>query len=97
MRGVALTLLARLDEGRESILLAKSLAVALDVPVIEADSLDFLALTIPDAELLDVPGAGGSVTGANGTVAQGINDSGYISGSWVDDTGANHGFIAAPH
>jgi hypothetical protein len=55
-----------------------------------ADSLGFQALTIPDAELLDVPGA-------TGTVAQGINDSGYISGSWIDDTGATHGFIAAPH
>ena len=44
LRGVALTLLGRLDEGRESILLAESLAIALDVPVIQADSLAFLGV-----------------------------------------------------
>jgi len=54
-----------------------------------AESPDFQALVIPDPELLDVPGAAL-------TSPQGINDSGFISGSWIDDTGANHGFIAAP-
>jgi LuxR family maltose regulon positive regulatory protein len=44
LRGVALTLLGRLDEGRASILQAESLAAALDVPVIEADSLAFLGV-----------------------------------------------------
>ncbi len=44
LRGVALTLLGRLDEGRESILDAQALAAALDVPVIEADSLAFLGV-----------------------------------------------------
>ena len=44
LRGVALTLLGRLDEGRECILSAQALAVALDVPVIEADSLAFLGV-----------------------------------------------------
>ena len=44
LRGVALTLLGRLDEGRESILHAESLAAALAVPVIEADSLAFLGV-----------------------------------------------------
>ncbi len=44
LRGVALTLLGDLDEGRESILQAGALAAALDVPVIEADSLAFLGV-----------------------------------------------------
>jgi LuxR family maltose regulon positive regulatory protein len=44
LRGVALTLLGRLDEGTESILQAGSLAAALHVPVIEADSLAFLGV-----------------------------------------------------
>jgi LuxR family transcriptional regulator, maltose regulon positive regulatory protein len=44
LRGVALTLLGHLDEGRESILEAEALAAALDVPVIEADSLAFLGV-----------------------------------------------------
>lgn len=44
LQGVALTLLGRIDEGRESILFAQSLAAALDVPVIEADSLAFLGV-----------------------------------------------------
>lgn len=44
LRGVALTLLGRLDEGREAIVIAESLAEALDVPVIQADSLAFLGV-----------------------------------------------------
>jgi LuxR family maltose regulon positive regulatory protein len=44
LRGVALTLLGQLDEGRENILLAEGLAAALDVPVIQADSLAFLGV-----------------------------------------------------
>ena len=44
LRGVALTLQGHLDEGRESILLAQALGAALEVPVIEADSLAFLGV-----------------------------------------------------
>lgn len=44
LRGVALTLLGRLDEGRDSIVQAETWAIALEVPVIEADSLAFLGV-----------------------------------------------------
>lgn len=44
LRGVAQTLLGQLDEGRASILQAERLAIALDVPVIQADSLAFLGV-----------------------------------------------------
>ena len=44
LRGVALTLLGRLDEGRDSIVQAETWAIALEVPAIEADSLAFLGV-----------------------------------------------------
>jgi uncharacterized membrane protein len=47
----------------------------------------FQSLTIPVGDLLEIPGA-------KSIFALGINDSGHISGNWIDDTGAGHGFIA---
>jgi hypothetical protein len=52
-----------------------------------AASPAYQAVTVPANDLLDVPGA-------TGTVPEGINDSGRISGIWFDAAGNNHGFFA---
>ena len=49
----------------------------------------YASLTVPDAELLEMPGA-------VGTVPEGITNAGDIVGIWVDASGALHGFIATP-
>ena len=49
----------------------------------------FQSLTVPDEDLLDVPGA---VV----TTPEGIEDSGRIAGIWNDAGGLAHGFLAAP-
>jgi uncharacterized membrane protein len=50
----------------------------------------FEAVSIPDAELLEYPGAGGNN-------AEGITNTGEIAGLWTDDGGqTHHGFIATP-
>lgn len=46
-------------------------------------------LTIPAADVLDVPGS-------TGTVVEGMNDAGVISGYWTDADGYWHGFLATP-
>jgi hypothetical protein len=48
----------------------------------------FQALTIPEIELLSVP-----FTGATDTLAEGIDNTGHIVGTWLQP-GAEHGFIA---
>jgi hypothetical protein len=47
------------------------------------------SLTVPDADLLDVPGS-------TGTIPEGINEVGLVSGQWTDANGVSHGFIATP-
>ena len=54
-----------------------------------AASPAYQALTVPGDDLLDVPGA-------SGTVPEGINESGEISGTWFDAAGNTHGFFATP-
>jgi hypothetical protein len=54
-----------------------------------AASPAYQAVTVPGNDLLDVPGA-------SGTVPEGINESGDISGNWFDAAGNNHGFFATP-
>jgi hypothetical protein len=49
----------------------------------------FQSLTIPDRDLLDVPGA-------VATIPEGINDFGRVAGIWTDGTGATRGFLATP-
>jgi hypothetical protein len=46
-------------------------------------------VTVQGDALLDVPGAGG-------TIAEAINDSGHVAGTWFDAAGNYHGFFAAP-
>jgi hypothetical protein len=47
----------------------------------------YQAITVGANDLLDVPGAAG-------TIPEGINDSGRISGTWLDAAGTSHGFFA---
>ena len=54
-----------------------------------AASPSYQDVTVGDNDLLDVPGA-------TGTVPEGINDSGDISGTWLDAAGNYHGFFATP-
>jgi hypothetical protein len=54
-----------------------------------AGSPAYQALTVPANDLLDVPGAAG-------TIPEGITDSGRISGTWLDAAGNPHGFFATP-
>jgi uncharacterized membrane protein len=54
-----------------------------------AASPAYQAITVGANELLDIPGAAG-------TIPEGINDSGRISGVWLDAAGTNHGFFATP-
>jgi hypothetical protein len=49
----------------------------------------FQALTIPAAELLNVPGAAG-------TIVQGIGNSGVVVGYWFDADGFEHAYFATP-
>jgi len=49
----------------------------------------FQSLTLPDKDLLDVPGAAG-------TLSETISDSGDVAGTWYDSGGNYHGFIATP-
>ncbi len=49
----------------------------------------FQSLTIPDANLLAVPGA-------VDTFAQAIDTSGRVAGTWTDGDGHSHGFVATP-
>ena len=46
-------------------------------------------VTVQGDALLDVPGAGG-------TIAEAINNSGHVAGTWFDAAGNYHGFFAAP-
>ena len=54
-----------------------------------AASPAYQALTVLGNDLLDVPGA-------SGTVPEGISESGEISGTWFDAAGNIHGFFATP-
>ena len=47
----------------------------------------FQSLTVPDDDLLDVPGA-------VSTTPEGIDEFGRISGIWTDTAGTQHGFVA---
>lgn len=57
--------------------------------VTELDGTQCQDIVIADEDLLAFPG---STT----TFGQGITNSGTVSGSYVDDTGVSHGFIATP-
>jgi uncharacterized membrane protein len=54
-----------------------------------ATSPAYQALIVAANEVLDVPGA-------SGTIPEGINESGDVSGNWFDAAGNNHGFFAIP-
>jgi hypothetical protein len=54
-----------------------------------APALNFQSLSIPDNDLLDVPGA-------VQTLPETISDAGDVAGNWLDSAGNNHGFIATP-
>ncbi len=49
----------------------------------------FQSPTVPDADLLDVPGS-------VGTIVESIDDLGRVSGNWTDGAGGTHGFLATP-